>query len=50
MRKSERLQKIEAEFKTFQILNENGEVVNEKDMPNLSAEQLKEFSINVLFH
>lgn len=49
MRKSERLQKIEAEFKTFQILNENGEVVNEKDMPNLSDEQLKELMRRMVY-
>ena len=30
------LQKIEAQFEMFQVLNENGEVVNEANMPDLT--------------
>ncbi|HWO74863.1 MAG TPA: pyruvate dehydrogenase (acetyl-transferring) E1 component subunit alpha [Bacillus sp. (in: firmicutes)] len=33
---------ISEQFQTFQILNENGEVVNEAAMPELSDEQLQE--------
>ncbi|MGR5997671.1 hypothetical protein ACT7DF_21620 [Bacillus cereus] len=32
---------IAAQFETLQILNENGEVVNEAAMPELSDDQLK---------
>src|SRR5699024_4635571 len=36
------LNQIEGKFETFQILNENGEIVNEEAMPDLSDEDLKE--------
>ena len=55
----EQLKTVEEQFETFQILNEEGEVVNEAAMPDLSDEQLQELMrrmvytrilINVLFH
>jgi pyruvate dehydrogenase E1 component alpha subunit len=43
------LQKIEKEFKTFQILNEEGEVVNDKALPDLSDEQLQELMRRMVY-
>jgi pyruvate dehydrogenase E1 component alpha subunit len=43
------LAKIEEQFKTFQILNEEGEIVNEKAMPDLSDEQLKELMRRMVY-
>ena len=52
------LDSVNEQFKTLQILNEEGEVVNESAMPDLSDEQLQELMrrmvytriwINVLF-
>ncbi len=36
------LEKIEKQFEMVQILNEEGEIVNEKEMPDLSDDDLKE--------
>lgn len=43
------LEKIEQQFETFQILNENGEVVNEAAMPELSNEQLQELMRRMVY-
>jgi pyruvate dehydrogenase E1 component alpha subunit len=43
------LEKVEEQFETFQILNENGEVVNEAAMPNLSDEQLQELMRRMVY-
>ena len=45
----EQLQAIEAQFQTFQILNEQGEVVNESAMPNLSDEELQELMRRMVY-
>ncbi|MFA9557292.1 pyruvate dehydrogenase (acetyl-transferring) E1 component subunit alpha [Evansella sp. AB-rgal1] len=49
MEKTKELQKIEDQFKTFQILDEDGKVVNEKAMPELSDEQLKELMKRMVY-
>ncbi|ADU30923.1 pyruvate dehydrogenase (acetyl-transferring) E1 component subunit alpha [Evansella cellulosilytica] len=49
MEKTKELQKIESQFETFQILNEDGEVVNKKAMPDLSDEQLKELMKRMVY-
>ncbi|MBO8176353.1 pyruvate dehydrogenase (acetyl-transferring) E1 component subunit alpha [Aeribacillus pallidus] len=43
------LENIEAQFEMFQILNENGEVVNEAAMPELSDEQLQELMRRMVY-
>lgn len=43
------LENVEKQFETFQILNENGEVVNEADMPDLSDEELKELMRRMVY-
>lgn len=43
------LENVENEFQTFQILNEEGEVVNEKDMPELSDDELKELMSRMVY-
>jgi pyruvate dehydrogenase E1 component alpha subunit len=43
------LEKIEEQFEMFQILNEEGEVVNESDMPNLSDDQLQELMRRMVY-
>lgn len=43
------LERIENEFQTVQILNENGEVVNKELEPNLSDEQLRELMRRMVF-
>ncbi|MBM4764354.1 pyruvate dehydrogenase (acetyl-transferring) E1 component subunit alpha [Bacillus sp. B15-48] len=43
------LAKIEDQFETLQILNEEGEVVNESAMPNLSNEQLQELMRRMVY-
>ncbi|WP_117169843.1 pyruvate dehydrogenase (acetyl-transferring) E1 component subunit alpha [Paraliobacillus sediminis] len=43
------LENAENEFQTFQILNEEGEVVNEKDMPELSDDELKELMTRMVY-
>ena len=45
----EQFQAIEAQFQTFQILNEQGEVVNESAMPNLSDEELQELMRRMVY-
>ncbi|WP_445683075.1 pyruvate dehydrogenase (acetyl-transferring) E1 component subunit alpha [Solibacillus sp. FSL H8-0538] len=43
------LQEIEDKFQMFQILNEEGEVVNEEANPNLSDEELVELMTRMVF-
>lgn len=43
------LEKIESQFEMFQILNEEGEVVNESAMPELSDEQLQELMKRMVY-
>lgn len=43
------LEKIEEQFEMFQILNENGEVVNESAVPDLSDEQLQELMRRMVY-
>ncbi|MCT8139096.1 pyruvate dehydrogenase (acetyl-transferring) E1 component subunit alpha [Anaerobacillus sp. CMMVII] len=49
MMKSKTLEQVENQFETFQILNEEGEVVNEAAMPNLSDEQLQELMRRMVY-
>ncbi|TRY22094.1 pyruvate dehydrogenase (acetyl-transferring) E1 component subunit alpha, partial [Geobacillus sp. LEMMJ02] len=43
------LEKVAEQFPTFQILNEEGEVVNEAAMPDLTDEQLKELMRRMVY-
>ncbi len=43
------LENVEEQYKTFQILNEDGEVVNEEAMPELSDEQLRELMTRMVY-
>lgn len=43
------LEKVEEQFQTLQILNEEGEVVNEAALPNLSDEQLQELMKRMVY-
>lgn len=43
------LESIEKKFETFQILNEDGKIVNEKDMPELSDEDLVELMRRMVY-
>ncbi|WP_170006841.1 pyruvate dehydrogenase (acetyl-transferring) E1 component subunit alpha [Bacillus fonticola] len=43
------LESVDAQFVTFQILNEEGEVVNQDAMPDLSDEQLQELMKRMVF-
>jgi len=43
------LEAVEEQFQMFQILNEEGEVVNEAAMPNLSDEQLQELMRRMVY-
>lgn len=43
------LESVESKFKTFQILNEEGEVVNEDASPDLSDDELKELMRRMVF-
>lgn len=43
------LEQVENQFETFQILNEEGEVVNEAAMPELSDEQLQELMRRMVY-
>ncbi|KMK77062.1 pyruvate dehydrogenase (acetyl-transferring) E1 component subunit alpha [Alkalihalobacillus pseudalcaliphilus] len=43
------LESVEEKFETFQILNEEGEVVNEAAMPELSDEQLQELMKRMVY-
>ncbi|MDX8359923.1 MULTISPECIES: pyruvate dehydrogenase (acetyl-transferring) E1 component subunit alpha [Bacillaceae] len=45
----EQLSKVEEHFQTLQILNEEGEVVNEDAMPKLSDDQLKELMTRMVY-
>nr|MBA5587512.1 pyruvate dehydrogenase (acetyl-transferring) E1 component subunit alpha [Anaerobacillus isosaccharinicus]QOY34306.1 pyruvate dehydrogenase (acetyl-transferring) E1 component subunit alpha [Anaerobacillus isosaccharinicus] len=49
MMKSKTLEQVEKQFETFQILNEEGEVVNEAAMPSLSDEQLQELMKRMVY-
>ncbi|RSK26868.1 pyruvate dehydrogenase (acetyl-transferring) E1 component subunit alpha [Bacillus sp. HMF5848] len=44
-----RLNQVEEQFQTFQILNEQGEVVNENAVPNLSDDELKELMRRMVY-
>lgn len=43
------LENIESQFETLQILNEEGEIVNEAAMPDLSDEQLQELMRRMVY-
>lgn len=43
------LENIESQFEIFQILNEEGKIVNEEAMPDLSDEELKELMRRMVF-
>ncbi|WP_068672526.1 pyruvate dehydrogenase (acetyl-transferring) E1 component subunit alpha [Oceanobacillus sp. Castelsardo] len=43
------LESVESLFETFQILNEDGEVVNKDDMPDLSDDELKELMRRMVY-
>lgn len=43
------IENIEGQFEMFQILNENGEIVNEEAMPELSDEQLQELMRRMVY-
>ncbi|RFA37582.1 pyruvate dehydrogenase (acetyl-transferring) E1 component subunit alpha [Virgibacillus dokdonensis] len=43
------LESVESQFEMFQILNEDGKIVNEKDVPDLSDEQLKELMRRMVY-
>ncbi|MGM7682750.1 pyruvate dehydrogenase (acetyl-transferring) E1 component subunit alpha [Cytobacillus sp. Hm23] len=45
----EQLSKVEEHFQTLQVLNEEGEVVNEDAMPKLSDDQLKELMTRMVY-
>jgi pyruvate dehydrogenase E1 component alpha subunit len=43
------LESVESQFEVFQILNENGKIVNKDDMPELSDEDLKELMRRMVY-
>lgn len=43
------LEKVEEQFQTFQILNEEGKIVNESAMPDLKDEQLQELMRRMVY-
>ena len=43
------LESIESKFEMFQILDEDGKVINEKDMPDLSDDDLKELMRRMVY-
>ncbi len=43
------LESVESQFEMFQILNENGEIINKDDMPDLSDEDLKELMRRMVY-
>ncbi len=43
------LENIESQFEMFQILNEDGKIVNKADMPDLSDEELKELMRRMVY-
>lgn len=45
----DQLKKVEEQFETFQIINEEGEVVNEAAMPDLSDDQLQELMRRMVY-
>ncbi|CAM3962365.1 pyruvate dehydrogenase (acetyl-transferring) E1 component subunit alpha [Alkalicoccus chagannorensis] len=49
MEKTKELQQVEEKFQTFQILDEQGKIVNEDAMPELSDEQLKEMMTRMVY-
>ncbi|WAA11107.1 pyruvate dehydrogenase (acetyl-transferring) E1 component subunit alpha [Fervidibacillus albus] len=46
---SAQMDTVEKEFQTFQILNEDGEIVNKKAMPDLTDEQLQELMRRMVY-
>ncbi|SES39418.1 pyruvate dehydrogenase (acetyl-transferring) E1 component subunit alpha [Salipaludibacillus aurantiacus] len=49
MEKTKELQQVEEQFQTFQILDEEGNVVNEEAMPELSDDELKELMTRMVY-
>ncbi|MGJ9383920.1 pyruvate dehydrogenase (acetyl-transferring) E1 component subunit alpha [Salipaludibacillus neizhouensis] len=49
MEKTKELQQVEDQFQTFQILDEEGKVVNEEAMPELSDDELKELMTRMVY-
>ena len=47
--KTKQLKLIEEQFEMVQILNENGEIINESENPNLSDDQLKELMKRMIY-
>ncbi|WP_304956825.1 pyruvate dehydrogenase (acetyl-transferring) E1 component subunit alpha [Virgibacillus salidurans] len=43
------LESVESQFEMFQVLNEDGEIVNKDDMPDLSDEELKELMRRMVY-
>ncbi|MGC4375481.1 pyruvate dehydrogenase (acetyl-transferring) E1 component subunit alpha [Fictibacillus sp. Mic-4] len=43
------IETVESQFETFQILSEDGEIVNKKAMPDLSDEQLQELMRRMVY-
>lgn len=49
MEKTKELQQVEEQFQTFQILDEEGNIVNEEAMPELSDDDLKELMTRMVY-
>ncbi|MBB5172241.1 pyruvate dehydrogenase (acetyl-transferring) E1 component subunit alpha [Texcoconibacillus texcoconensis] len=49
MEKSKTLEQVENQFEMFQIMNEDGEIVNEEAMPELSDDELKELMKRMVY-
>jgi pyruvate dehydrogenase E1 component alpha subunit len=43
------LESVESQFEMFQILNEDGKIVNKDDMPNLSDDELRELMKRMVY-
>ncbi|MUK89586.1 pyruvate dehydrogenase (acetyl-transferring) E1 component subunit alpha [Ornithinibacillus sp. L9] len=43
------LESVESQFEMFQILNEDGKIVNKEDLPDLSDEELKELMKRMVY-
>lgn len=43
------LESVESQFEMFQILNEDGKIVNKDDMPDLSDDELKELMRRMVY-
>lgn len=43
------LENVEKQFEMYQILNEDGKIVNEADVPDLSDEDLKELMKRMVY-